>query len=318
MTTRISSAYGGHGWSQRTLDHREELGSVWASCSLDNEYAPLRAVLLHRPGNELLAAADDPDRVQMLEPLNIAKAQEEHDQMAATYRSLDVAVHYVDPGDDCPPNQMFCADTFVMTPVGALLARPASTIRSGEERWIQRRLAELGVPIVRSLHGTATLEGADLMWLDGQTAMVGHGHRTNDAAITQVSTLMEQIGVRLVAIDMPVATMHLMGMLRIVDHDLAIAWPRRTPLRAVRTLEELGYKVVFPPFVDDAASSRAINFVTVAPRKIVMVAGLDQFQSWFERHGIECVTTPTDELSKAAGNVGCLTGIVSRQTTRVG
>jgi hypothetical protein len=28
--------------------------------------------------------------------------------------------------------------------------------------------------------------------------------------------------------------------------------------------------------------------------------------------GVECLTTPTDELTKAAGNVGCLTGILQR------
>ena len=313
MRTETASAYGGQGWSQRIQDHRDELGTVWAPYGLDNEYAPLKAVLLHRPGAELRAAEDDPDRVQMLAPLDMAKARDEHDRMADAFRSLDVTVHYVEPGDPCPPNQMFCADTFVMTPVGAVIARPASTVRAGEERWIQRRLADLGVPIARTLHGTATFEGADLMWLDPNTVIVGHGHRTNDAAIAQIAALMEQIGARLVAVDMPAGTMHLMGMLRILDRDLAIAWPRRTPLRAVQALEETGYTVAFPPFADDAASSRAINFVTVGPRKILMVEGLLEFRSWFERNGITCVTTPTDELSKAAGNVGCLTGIIARQ-----
>ena len=169
----------------------------------------------------------------MLAPVDLAKAQSEHDQLAETYRSLEVDVHYVEPAGSCPPNQMFCADTFVMTPVGALLARPASTVRAGEERWVQNRLAALGVPIARSLTGTATFEGADLMWLNSETAIVGHGLRTNDEAVAQISTFFEQIGCRLIAVDMPVGTMHLMGMLRIIDKDLAVAWPRRTPFRAV-------------------------------------------------------------------------------------
>ena len=40
------------------------------------------------------------------------------------------------------PNLMFCADLFVMTPQGAILARPASDVRAGEERWVARGLAE--------------------------------------------------------------------------------------------------------------------------------------------------------------------------------
>ncbi|MGI9411058.1 MAG: dimethylarginine dimethylaminohydrolase family protein [Hyphomicrobiaceae bacterium] len=308
-----SSAYGGQGWSQRTRDHCDELGSIWASHQIDSEWASLKSVLLHRPGEELLVAGNDPNSVQMLAPVDLARAQSEHDQLAETYRSLEVDVHYVEPAGRCPPNQMFCADTFVMTPVGALLARPASTVRAGEERWVQNRLAALGVPIARSLTGTATFEGADLMWLDSETAIVGHGLRTNDEAIAQISTFFEQIGCRLIVVDMPVGTMHLMGMLRIIDKDLAVAWPRRTPFRAVRALEELGFEVVFLSDGDEQDRNRAINFVTLGPRKVLMVGGLTEFENWLERLGVECITTATDELSKAAGNVGCLTGVLQRQ-----
>ena len=318
MSSIGSSAYGGQGWLRRTLDHGDELGSIWASCRIDSEWAPLQSVLLHRPGEELLAGQNDPDSVQMLAPVDIAKAQSEHDQLAEAYRSLGVDVHYVEPPDRCPPNQMFCADTFVMTPVGALLARPASLVRAGEERWVQQRLAALGVPIARSLTGSATFEGADLMWISADTAIIGHGLRTNDEAIGQISTFFDQIGCQLIVVDMPVATMHLMGMLRILDKDLAVAWPRRTPFRAVEALQERGYEVVFLPDGDEPARNRAINFVTVGPRKVLMVAGLAEFESWLDGLGVTCVSTPTDELSKAAGNVGCLTGVLQRQMVASG
>ena len=44
-----------------------------------------------------------------------------------------------------------------------------------------------------------------------------------------------------------------------------------------------------------------------------MVTGLTALQDEFEKLGIECLTSPTDELSKAAGNVGCLTGVLARE-----
>ena len=55
-----------------------------------------------------------------------------------------------------------------------------------------------------------------------------------------------------------------------------------------------------------------MNFVTLGPRRILMVAGLTSFQNEFEKLGIECLSCPTDELSRAAGNVGCLTGVLAR------
>jgi len=137
--------------------------------------------------------------------------------------------------------------------------------------------------------------------------------RTNDEAIAQIGSLLSGLGIELFAVDMPFGSMHFMGMLRIVDHDLAICWPRRTPHKCVTLLRDLGYRVVFPDLQDDQPSYRGVNFVTLGPRRILMVAGLHALQDVYESHGIECLTSPTDELSKAAGNIGCLTAVLARE-----
>jgi len=312
-STFASAAYGGDNWSPRLATHREELGIVWTACGIDSEWRPLKSVLTHCPGEELNAAQDDHDAIQMLDAVDLGRAREEHIAMVEAYRSAGVEVHAVEPDLPCAPNLMFCADLLVMTPHGAILARPASTVRAGEERQVARKLAALGIPILATLTGHATFEGADLMWLDQNTAMIGRGLRTNDAAITQIGNLLNGLGIELIAVDMPFGSMHFMGMLRIVDRDLAICWPRRTPYRCVTQLRELGYRVIFPDFHDDQASYRGINFVTLGPRRILMVAGLSSLQDEFEKLGIECLTCPTDELSRAAGNVGCLTGVLRRE-----
>ena len=307
-----SAAYGGAGWQARTRTHREEIGDLWAASGIDSEYGRLRSVLLHRPGGELAAALDDPDSVQMLAPLDLGRAGEQHDAMAEAYRRHGVEVHYVDPAGQPTPNQMFCADLFVMTPEGAILARPASTVRAGEERWVARRLADMGVPILRTLTGNAVFEGADLMWIDPETVMIGLGLRTNEEAASQIAAVLEEVGIETLAVDMPYGTMHLMGMLRIVDEDLAICWPRRTPFAAVRELQERGHDIVWLPDEDDNVLNRALNVVTLGPRKILMLAGHPSVQRVYEAAGIECVTVDGSELVKAAGAIGCLTGVVSR------
>ena len=313
QSTFGAAAYGGEGWSQRVRTHKQDLGSIWQSCGIDSEWRELKAVLLHVPGQELMAAKEEPCSVQMLASLDVTKAVQEHEAMAQLYKSQGVNVHLVNPDTPCRPNQMFCADLFAMTPQGAILARPASTVRAGEERGVARRLASIGIPILKTITGTGTFEGADLMWIDETTAMIGRGHRTNQQAIIQIQQVLAEIGIDLIAVDMPYGTMHLMGMLRIVDADLAICWPRRIPYNSVRILQERGYHVAFPPFDDDQESYRGMNFVTLGPRRILMVQGLPVAQSFFAGLGIECLTTPTRELSKAAGNIGCLTGIVERE-----
>ncbi len=307
-----SAAYGGEGWSQRSKPHDAEIGNLWAVCGIDSEWRTLETVLLHQPGGELAASLDDPDSVQMLAPLDAARASDEHAGLAEAYRRQGVAVHSVDPEGAPSPNQMFCADLFVMTPQGAILARPASDVRAGEERWVARRLADLGVPILRTLTGRATFEGADLMWLDETTAIIGQGLRTNREAVEQITATLVEIGCQAITVDMPFGTMHLMGMLRIADRDLAIAWPRRTPHGAVMALRERGFQVAFLPDVAEAERNRALNFVTLGPRKILMVGGNPTTQAFYEGLGIECLTAETHELSKAAGNIGCLTGVIAR------
>ncbi len=308
-----TAAYGGEGWSPRTAEHRDELGTIWAASAIDSEWRALQAVIVHTPGNELAAGGAAPNEVQMLAPVDTARAVEEHRAMIAAYESAGVTVHQVAPGAEPPPNLMFCADLFVMTPAGAILARPASTVRAGEERWMARRLADLGVPIIRTLTGTATFEGADLMWLDETTALIGRGPRTNQAGIDQIGATLHEIGCALIAVDLPFGTMHLMGMLRFLDQDLAIAWPRRTPHAAVAALTRRDIRVEFPAFAERADHYRAVNFVTLGPRRILMPAGADEVRGFYEGHGVECLTTPSEELSRAAGNTGCLTGVLSRR-----
>lgn len=308
-----TAAYGGNNWSQRNASHAEEIGRIWMGCGIDSEWRNLKSVLLHCPGEEINAARVDPEAVQMLAAVDLVKAKDEHAAMVAAFNDAQVEVHFVEPDIPCQPNQMFCADLMVMTPQGAILGRPASTVRAGEERWVARKLAALGIPLLATLTGNATFEGADLMWIDENTAMIGRGLRTNDQAITQIDALLAGIGIELIAVDMPFGTMHFMGMLRIVDRDLAICWPRRTPHRTVCMLQEHGYTVKFPAFADDQESHRGINFVTLGPRRILMVSGLPKIQSYYEDLGIECMTCPTDELSRAAGNVGCLTAVLQRE-----
>lgn len=306
-----TAAYGGEGWSPRLESLGQELGRVWGNCGISTEWAALKAVLLHRPGAELTASADA-NAVQMLKPLNLSLAQAQHDAMAEAYRKAGVTVHYVEPAVTPRPNQMFVADLMFMTLEGVILARPASTVRAGEERQVARRLADLGIPILRSVGGQGTFEGADALWLDPQTVMLGRGLRTNTAGAAQVTSTLNEMGVEVIRVDLPYGTMHLMGMLRFADHDLALAWPKRLAHAAVDALRARGYQVAFLPDEAEAAHGSALNFVTLGPRQILMAAGNPVTQAFLEGLGITCHTIPVDELRKAAGAMGCLTGIIER------
>jgi N-dimethylarginine dimethylaminohydrolase len=103
-----------------------------------------------------------------------------------------------------------------------------------------------------------------------------------------------------------------MGILRFADPHLALAWPRRLAQPAVDSLKEHGYEVVFIPDENEARTGFALNFVTLGPRRILMPAGNPTTRSFYESLGIDCQEVQVDELIKAAGAVGCLTGVLQR------
>lgn len=309
-----AAAYGGPGWSPRTAALRDEIGSIWAPCGVAAEWTPLRAVLLHRPGPELAAA--DPDAVQQLDAVDAALAAAQHDALAAAYREAGVVVHYVEPPGDVPPNLMFVADLLFMTPQGAIVGRPASTVRAGEERWIARRLAELGIPIQRTVGGRGVFEGADAAWLDEGTVLLATGLRTNAEGAAQVAATLAEQGMDVVHAGLPYGAMHLMGTLRLTGPDLAIAWPGRVPHAAVEALRARGYRVLLMPDEEKVSRRVALNFVTLGPGQILMPAGHPATRRFYEAAGITCHEVEIDELAKAAGGIGCLTGILWRDPPR--
>ncbi|RLC90437.1 MAG: amidinotransferase [Chloroflexi bacterium] len=284
---------------------------MWGACGVATEWSPLKAVLIHRPGAEL-GELTDPDAAQMFAPLDAGRVRSQHDALAQAYRDAGVAVYYVEPGATPPPNLMFVADLMFMTPEGAILGRPASTVRAGEERLVARRLAELGVPILRSVRGGGTFEGADALWVDPQTVLLATGLRTNAEGATQVANLLREMGIEVVSVGLPYGAMHLMGQLRFADRDLAIAWPGRVPYAAVEALRARGYTVLFLPDEREAVRGMALNFVTLGPRWILMAAGNPITQAFYEDVGITCRTVEVDEILKAAGGIGCMTGILER------
>ena len=308
----LSAAYGGVGWSPRSGSLLNEPGDYWGDWGVSSECGRLRAVLLHRPGAELDEIVDY-DAVQMRSDLSSDLARLQHDALADAYRANGVAVHYVTVGRPDKPNAMFVRDLMLMTPAGAIVTRPASTVRAGEERAVAEALACLGVPILMSVHGSGTFEGADVVWVDRDLCILAEGLRTNREGADQVERILREIGVReVVRVGLPYGAMHLDGLLGILDRDLAVVWPRRTPYPAVRALRDRGFRLVEVEDEREAQERLPMNGVALAPGVILMPAGGDSLRGRYEAAGVTCHTVEIGELVKAGGGIHCMTGFLKR------
>lgn len=306
------AAHGGDGWRGREGTTADELGSVWAACGVSSECGTLRAVLMHRPGSEIEGVTDAASALWhgLLDP---ARARDQHDRLTDLYRGNGVAVYELGDVAADKPNSYFCRDVFAMAPLGAILARPASASRAGEERQAALALARVGVPILHSVFGAATFEGADVAVVGEDLVFVGEGQRTNREGARQVAQAFRDAGVDQVEIvQLPYGCGHLDGMLNIVDRDLAIVYPTQLPWRVYELLKARGYRFLDVPDAGEARRGMAINLVPLAPGVVVMPAGNPTTRAALERAGVTCLEAEVDELMKGAGSVHCMTGVVHR------
>lgn len=309
----LTAAYGGDNWAQRTAAMREDMPEWWGDWGVSSECGTLRAVLLRRPGPEL-DAIQDFEAVQMRADLDPELARTQHDDLAAAYRSHGVAVHCVERGRLDKPNSFFMRDLMLMTPEGAIVTRPASTVRAGEERFVAEALARLGAPILMTVHGRGTFEGADVTWIDDDLCFLAEGLRTNAEGADQVERMLREIGVaNVVRVGLPWGAMHLDGLLNVLDRDLAVVWPRRTPLKVVETLRARGFRFVAVEDEHEAQTCLPMNFVALAPGKVLMPAGGERMQAAYEAAGVECHTVEVGELIKGGGGIHCMTGFLKRE-----
>ncbi len=310
----LTAAYGGARWSARVASLREELGAVWGDVGVGSECGRLRAVLLHRPGPEL-DGIEDFDAVQMRADLLPSVARAQHDALADAYRAHGVVVHEVGATRPDKPNALFLRDLMLMTPEGAIICRSASTVRAGEEVAVAAALAALGSPIVATIRGDGTFEGADVAWVDRDLCFLAEGLRTNRSGADQVERTLREIGTReVVRVGLPYGAMHLDGVLSILDRDLAAVWRHRTPFSVVRTLREHGFRLieVGPEDEVEAQTRLPLNGVALAPGVLLMPSGGDRLQAAYEAAGVEVHTVDVSELIKAGGGIHCMTGPVKR------
>jgi len=303
----------GERWFPEKTSFLEDMSWIWGEWGLDSEVGKLRAVLLHRPGKEIENV--DPKVARFSETISdVEEARREHDELAEAYRRNGVKVYYVE--ETCPncPNAFFVHDQFAMTPEGAIIARPAMKVRRKEVYYTHKKLAELGVPILRTIHGQGTFEGADLLWLNEETVVLGIGVRTNREGARQVAEVLRVMGVKeIIEFHIPYGQAHVDGRLNIIDKDLAILFPWHVPYTVASKLREHGYDIIEVEDPKEAIIDRATNVVALEPGTIVMgKTGAEKTKKRLREAGVKIVEVKVDELMKGRGGISCMTGRLKR------
>ena len=295
---------------------------VWGRrWGVHNDVGRLRAVLVHRPGAEMEVMSEDKydptiealidDREQWYfrsdQAPDIKKMQEEHDGMTAAMRDHGVEVVYV----DCSPrnpNAMFTRDTAMAVKGGVVIGRLGpvgedhGTGRRGEEAYVARKIAELGMPILRTIHGEGLMEGGSFCFLDEHHAAVGTGFRQNPAGVDQLRNVLEHQDVELVEVPLVGHSLHIDGAIVMVDYQKALVNVTRLPFWFLDLLRDLDIEPI-----DVDPRDNALNCIALAPGKLLMPDSARWTGDKLDRLGFECIQVPYDECHKHGGSIHCST-----------
>ena len=289
----------------------EQIRDYWGDWGIRSPGAPLKSVLLRRPGSEINEFSWEEARFR--EGIDPDKFREAHQRLVDLYEENGVKVYFLDEQREDRPNAVYCRDLMFMTPEGAIIARPALPVRRGEEVAMAKALAALNIPIVKTITGTGTFEGADCLWVDRKTAILARSSRTNETGYNQVAQVLREQGVEtILTVPIPYTNAHLDGIMNFVDTDKAIVNTRQVPYDVVEYLMNRGYNIIDAPDQDEARFSLGLNIVALRPGVVIQAQGNPKTKEALEKNGVEVISLDFDEILKGWGSVHCCSATLAR------
>lgn len=297
-----------------------ELEATWGRAwGLSNDVGRIRSILMHRPGPEL-GVVDPSKRIERIgsygdldehwyfqseEPPDVPRMQAQHDALVAALERRGVEIIYQEGVGDRMLKAVYTRDPLQMVKGGAIVNRMGTRIRRGEELVTTRTLAKHGIPILRTLNGSAVMEGGTFAWLNERTAVIGCGVRVNREGARQVGEVLAAQGVELIVIDLVGYDIHLDVGFLMVDADLALVSPMNLPYAFLQTLKDLGIDTVEITPEDDGW---IVNGLAVAPRELLIPEGAsERTLEELDKKGVTWEVIPYDKVHLNGGGLHCST-----------
>ncbi len=275
--------------------------------------APLREVLVKRPGPAFGAAFDDPAH-GYLHPVDLARARREHDAFTDLLAGLGPTVHEL--GAESPsPDLVYQFDPLLVTDRGAIPLRSGKPNRRGEEAVVEAWMLGHGIPTAGRIEAPGTVDGGDTLWLRPDLFCIGRTLRTNDAGARQLAALVSG-DVRI--FDLPywrgaAELVHLLSVISPVADDLAVVYPRLMPVGLHVLVSDLGIEMIEVP--DDEYQTLGCNVLAVRPGVVIVAAGNPRVERALRRRGCEVHSYEAAEIGiNGSGGPTCLTRPILRET----
>jgi N-dimethylarginine dimethylaminohydrolase len=307
------------------FESAEQQELVWGQrWGCDNDVGRLRVVLVHRPGAEVnivdtkkrlegIGAFGDPAQGwywRGSEGPDLPAMQAQHDKLVALLKAEGVRVESLDSVAPGKMKSCYTRDSCVAVEGGAIITRMGPPIRRGEEMPVLKTLARLGMPVLRTVHGTGIFEGGSFARIDKKTAVVGVSSRVNEEGTRQVEEVLRAQGVGLIRVHLTGYRLHIDGTFVMVDVDTALINPTQLPFWFLDKLKEMKIRTIEVCHEDPVST---VNCLAVRPGRIIMSSGVSQRTlDALDKAGVTVLPLDYEKVYSGGGGIHCSTAPLLR------
>jgi N-dimethylarginine dimethylaminohydrolase len=257
----------------------------------------LRSAIVHLPGPEYTEEAWQ--GYGLAGHADRGHAVAEQEGFLAILRDFGVELHYL-----AEHASIQCTATYdpaLITDGGAIMMTSGRPERKGEVFPMARALVALDIPIIGWIGGEGTMDAGDTLWLDHETLLVGRSYRTNDEGFAQLRSVLDGHVANVQQFELPhwlgpQFVLHLMSVVSLVDHELAVVYPRAVPLRLMSLLREREYRLIEVP--DAEWDTQGCNVLALAPGVAVMAQRNPITAGRLRDAGVEVFEYPGDQITR--------------------
>lgn len=273
--------------------------------------APLREVLVKRPGPAFGAAFDAPAH-GFLHPVDLDLARREHDTFVEVLGSLGPRVHVLE-AEIASPDLVYTFDPLLVSDRGAIPLRPGKPNRLPEPAVIEAWAAAHGIPTAGRIEAPGTIEGGDTFWLRPDLLCIGRTLRTNSEGVRQLEAI---VGGDVRVFDVPywrgpAELIHLLSVISPVADDLAVVFEPLLPVGLWELLGDLRIRTIAVP--EEEFATLGCNVLAVRPGVVIAAEGNPATAAAMAAAGCEVHTYPAFEIGiNGSGGPTCMTRPILR------
>lgn len=283
---------------------------------INNDYAPLKDVLLGRPdfyrwvdaGPLIGRTLANADKTGHTFDLQLAQAQ--HAEMVSIYEENGVNCHYLDASESLHRN-FFARDSSAMTPWGALICHMQLKVRRADYVTAIKFYQDNDIPIWQ--YATAGhFEGGDFDIIEPGRVLIGYcGERSEKEGSEQIADFVRAEGWEAVVAPISREFVHMDGLIVPLAEKLAVACIDAMEPWLVDVVKSWGIEIVNVEYRE--AKNLGVNLVALGNDKVLSMAGATDLNAKMKAMGFEVYDPDMSMFTLGGGGVHCLSQALCRE-----